>query len=101
MDPEKANEHNRVATTKNMLPSSNIFLLPTISASLPRGTSRIADDNKYAMGIQLSETAFMDKSTLIDGSAIFTADPIKGLKKDEIMITASKIPRFTFSAGPD
>jgi len=101
MVPEKEREHKNVATTKNRLPHSSIFLRPIISASFPKGTSMVAEDNRNAMAIQLSDTAFMDNSLPMEGSAILTADPMKGLKKEDSMITASKIPRFTFSAEPD
>jgi len=63
---------------------------------LPKGTSITAEKRRNPMAIQLSETAFMENFWPILGSAIFTADPIKGLKKDEMRITASRMLRLTW-----
>jgi hypothetical protein len=94
MVPDAEKAHKRVETVKKMLPYSNIFLLPMISASLPKGTSMTAENKRKPMAIQLSDTAFIDSSLLMLGRAIFTAEPMKGLKKEDIMTTARRMPRL-------
>jgi hypothetical protein len=98
--PEAETPHNKVARVKKILPYNSIFLLPQISASFPNGTSITAEDKRNAMAIQLRDTAFIDNSLLMLGRAIFTADPIKGLKKEDISITANKIPLLNCLSDP-
>jgi hypothetical protein len=52
------------------------------------------------MAIQLNSTAFICRSLPILGRAMLTADPIKGLKNEDIIITASRMPRFTLFSEP-
>jgi hypothetical protein len=100
MVPEDANAHSTVAQVKKMFPYKSIFLRPHISASLPKGTRNTAADSKKAMAIQLNSTAFICRSLPILGRAMLTADPIKGLKNEDIIITASRMPRFTLFSEP-
>jgi hypothetical protein len=55
----------------------------------------MADASKKDMVTQLIATAFNEYSILILGKAIFTAAPINGLKKLEVMVTANIIDLFT------
>jgi hypothetical protein len=57
-----------------------------ISASLPKGTRNTADESKNDMETQLIVTAFIEKSELIFGSAILTADPRKGFTNEVSII---------------
>jgi hypothetical protein len=62
-----------------------------MSASLPKGTSITADESKNDMAIQLIITVFIDRSLLMLGKAMFTAELMNGLKKEERKITAKRI----------
>jgi len=69
-----------------MLPRKNICFLPLISASLPRGTRKTAEESRKAIDTQLIPTAPSEKSALMAGSAILMAAPRKGLIKEVMMI---------------
>ena len=79
-----------------MLPIRKIFFLPTISDILPKGTRKIADASKNDICIQLKDMAVNENSLLITGSATFTADPMKGLKNDDIIATANRTVLLTW-----
>ena len=63
-----------------------------MSAILPKGTSRLAEDSRNAVAIQPSVTASNDSSFPIAGRAIFTAEPMKGNRKEAIVATRSTTP---------
>jgi hypothetical protein len=73
-----------------IFPRKKISFLPWMSASLPRGTRKTAEERRKAMGTQLNSIAPMAKSSLMAGRATFIAAPRKGLIK-EVMIIANKI----------
>jgi len=88
--PEGESAHRMELTAIMILPIKKIFFLPLISASLPRGTRKTADERRKAMETQLIPTAPRLNSSLIDGRAILIAAPRKGLIK-EVMIMAKRI----------
>lgn len=55
----------------------NIFLLPFISAIIPKGTENITAARKYDVAIHPRSVAFASNSLSIEGSATFVAEPIK------------------------
>ena len=59
-----------------------ILFLPYISAILPKGTRNIAAARRYEVAIQPSKTAFILNSLPIEGRAILTEEPIKGVRKE-------------------
>ena len=99
INPDVEKAQSRVEKVKKMLPYRSILLRPTMSASLPKGTSMTAENKRKPMAIQLSDKAFIDNSLPMLGRAILTADPIKGLKKEESMTTASRMLRLTRMSG--
>jgi|ERR1035437_1084228 hypothetical protein len=89
--PETANAQKIVARVKMIFPIKNIFFRPTISASLPKGTRKIADDSRNDIMIQFMDTAFSENSFAIVGKAILTAEPMNGVKNDVTMVTTRMI----------
>ena len=73
-----------------ILPIKNILFLPLISASLPRGTRKTAEESRKAIATQLIPTAPRVNSSLMEGSAILIAAPRNGLIK-EVRITTKRI----------
>ena len=69
-----------------ILPVKNICFRPLISASLPIGTRKTAEERRKAMATQLIPTAPIENSLLMAGSAILMAAPRKGLIKEVMMI---------------
>jgi len=61
-----------------------------MSASLPRGTRKTAEERRKAMETQLIPTAPRENSSLMAGRAIFIAAPRKGLI-NELMIIEKRI----------
>jgi len=82
--PEKRDES--VVMT---MPQMKIFFLPYISAILPKGTRKAAEDSRYAVATQAKVTAPNDSSLPIAGRAILTEEPMKGKRKDVIVATRS------------
>jgi hypothetical protein len=72
-----------------ILPIKKIRFRPLISASLPRGTRKTAEERRKAMETQLIPTAPRENSSLIEGRAILMAAPRKGLMKEVITIDKS------------
>ena len=60
-----------------------------MSANRPKGTSAIAEANKYEVLIHPRVTASRDNSLPIVGRAMFTDEPIKGKKKEAIVAMRS------------
>ena len=75
-------------------PRVNIRFRPAISASLPAGSCKTAEERRKAMATQLMATADRPNSVLIEGSAMLTAAPIKGLKKEMSMTENRIMPLF-------
>jgi hypothetical protein len=63
------------------IPRENIFFLPIISASRPKGRRNTAVDNIKLLITQLRLIALDSKSLPIEGSARFTAELRKGVRK--------------------
>jgi len=61
-------------------PAVNIFFRPAISASLPKGSRKTADESMKLLIIHPSSMALALNSFPIEGSARFTADPRKGVR---------------------
>ncbi len=74
------------------MPKVKIFFLPYMSAILPKGTSKAADERRYAVAIQPNVIASNDSSFPIVGRAIFTAESIKGKRNEAIVATRSTPP---------
>ncbi len=51
-----------------------------MSANRPNGTINIAVPRRYDEATKLSETASRANSAAMDGSAMFTAEPMKGVR---------------------
>jgi len=66
---------------KTNIPQVRILFLPYISASRPKGRRQIAVARRYAVGIQLTTTASIWSSLLIEGRAMLIEDPIKVTRK--------------------
>jgi hypothetical protein len=75
------------------IPQRKIRFLPKISASFPNGTRRMAMERRYAVVIQERVTASSENSSPIEGSAIFTDEPSKGVMK-LLIIAMKRITRF-------
>jgi hypothetical protein len=89
----------KVETVKIKIPSEKIFFLPAISASLPNGNKNIADDNIKLLITQPRLIASAFKSLPIAGSARFTAEPRKGVRKAANVATRSTDFFDVFSSG--
>jgi len=85
--PEKRDESVRMT-----MPEMKIFFLPYMSAILPKGTRRAAEDMRKAVTIQPNITASSDSSFPIVGRAIFTAESENGKIKEAIVVTRSTTP---------
>jgi hypothetical protein len=70
--------HNIFIIAKEPMPAINSFFLPIISASLPKGRTKIAVARVKARVIQFKSTELMTKSLLMEGRAMFTADDMNG-----------------------
>jgi len=92
MVTELAIPQKRDESVKITMPQVKIFFLPYMSAILPKGTRRVAEDRSKAVAIQPNMTAFNDSSFPSEGRAIFTADPIKGKMNAAIVATRSTTP---------
>jgi hypothetical protein len=75
------------AIVKTQFPAMNILVCPHISANFPQGTRNMPADRVKARATQLKETAGMFRSLPIEGSATFTAERAKGMRKDPIVVT--------------
>ena len=83
------------------MPIVKILFLPWISAILPKGTRNMAEAKIYAVATQLNEIASIENSLPIEGSAILTEDPSKGVRnaarvttnKVILLLNRSSIPR--------
>jgi hypothetical protein len=62
-----------------------------MSASLPKGTKNIAADKRYAVATQPKSTASMANSLPMVGRAIFTEEPIKGVRKAVSVATSKAV----------
>ena len=80
----------------NILLYKNIFIRPQLSLILPKGTKKTDEVNKKDILTQLKPTADIKNSSPILGKATFTAAPIKGLRKLEDIVTASRTFLFKF-----
>ena len=67
----------------------NIFFLPIISASRPKGRRNIAEDKIKLLITQPSSMAFALRSFPIDGRARLTAEPRKGVRNAAKVATRS------------
>ena len=63
------------------IPQAKKRLRPWISASLPKGSRNMAAASRNEVATQLNETASMPNSSPMVGKAIFTEEPMKGIKK--------------------
>jgi hypothetical protein len=68
------------------MPYENIFFLPYISAILPKGRRKTVADRRYEVDTQASKTASILNSRPMEGRAILMEAPIKGVRKDAIVI---------------
>ena len=73
----------------DIMPQEKTFLIPYISANLPKGMANIADARKQDVEIQLNKIALAANSLAIVGSAILIAEPIKGVKKEAMVATSN------------
>jgi hypothetical protein len=87
--------HNREAMATTIFPRMNTFTRPVISAILPSGTKNTADARRNDMATQLMVTAFISRSLLILGRAIFTEAPKNGAM-NELTITSARMKFFFF-----
>jgi hypothetical protein len=71
----------KAENVKRIIPYLNIFFLPFMSASLPKGRRNIAEVRIKLLTIHPSSTAVVLKSFPIEGRARFIADPRKGVRK--------------------
>jgi hypothetical protein len=76
---------------KRIIPYLNIFFLPFMSASLPKGRRNIAEVRIKLLTIHPSSTAVVLKSFPIEGRARFIADPRKGVRKQPKQIRDEQI----------
>ena len=70
----------KVEIVNSIIPQEKTFLLPIISASLPKGRRKRADDNIKLLITQLSSIASACRSFPIAGSARLTAEPRNGVR---------------------
>ena len=77
------------------MPYVKILFLPYMSATLPRGRRNTVAAKRYEVATHASETALIEKSSPIEGSAILMVDPIKGVRKEAIVITMSTVLLLT------
>jgi len=79
------------ATVNVRIPMVKILFLPWMSATLPNGTRNIAEAKRYAVVTQLKETAPIENSFPIEGSATLTDDTSKGVRKAATVVTSKVI----------
>ena len=89
MVTELANPATKDESVKITMPHVKIFFLPYMSAILPKGTSKAAEERRYAVAIQPNMTASNDSSFPSLGRAIFTAELIKVKINDAVVVTSS------------
>jgi L-asparagine transporter-like permease len=71
----------KVEIVNRKIPREKIFFLPTISASLPKGSKNIDADSIKLLITHPMLIAFAFSSLPIDGRARLTAEPRKGVRK--------------------
>jgi hypothetical protein len=59
-----------------------------MSALRPKGTRNMAAARIYELETQLNKTASMENSRPMAGRAMFTEDPIKGVRKEPVVVTS-------------
>ena len=74
---------------KTIIPNVRILLRPYISALRPKGTRNMAPARMYELETQLSKTASIENSRPMAGRAMFTEEPIKGVRKEPVVVTRS------------
>jgi hypothetical protein len=79
----------REAARSMDMPYLKIFFLPDMSAILPMGTKNMAAAKRYEVVIQLNETACIPNSFPMEGRAMLTEEPMKGVRK-EVKVAISK-----------
>jgi hypothetical protein len=77
------------------MPYVKILFLPYISAILPKGTRNIAAAKRNEVATQLNKTASIANSFPIDGSAMVTEEPMKGVRKEAKVATNKADLLFT------
>jgi hypothetical protein len=87
--PEGDSPHRKVETPKSKSPETSIFLRPNKSAKRAKGTWKIAVVIRYAVAIQLWETAPIENVLPICGSDRLIAEPINGTRNDARQSTKS------------
>jgi hypothetical protein len=93
MMPELARPEKKDANVKITMPPTKIFFLPYMSAILPKGTRRTAEDRRYAVATQPNVTASNDRSLPIRGRAILTEETMKG-KGKKVSVAIRSIALF-------
>ena len=72
--------------TKTEKPKVRTLFRPNISASLPKGTRNTAAESRYAVATHPINTAFIENSFPIEGSATFIEEPSQGVINAEIVV---------------
>jgi len=78
--PETEKPQISVAKVKIRIPVRNNFLRPTLSATLLKGTGKIAETRRKMETTQLRVMAFIEYSFAIIGNARFRAELINGTR---------------------
>jgi len=70
------------------MPYKKILFLPCISAILPKGTKNMAAERRYAVATQPNKIASIANSLPMEGSAMLTEEPMKGVRKEDNVATS-------------
>lgn len=88
------------ATVNRATPALNTFFIPKMSDILPNGTVNMAAVSRNDVGTQLNKMASAENSSPIAGSAMLTAELMKGVRKFANVETSSAAIRIELSVRP-
>ena len=81
-------------TVKTAIPKVKILFRPYISAKRPKGTIKTAAVRRNEVATQLRFTASSENSDAIEGKAMFTEEPMNGVKKELNVATSNAALRI-------
>ncbi len=92
MPPDVARPLSSDMTVKALMPSVKTRLRPWISAARPKGTRQIATANEKAVATQPRATASMPSSLPMTGRETFSAEPMKAVEKEAMLVVKRTDP---------
>jgi len=100
-DAEGEKKARSDAKVYTRVPVENTLALPVMSPSIPAGSRKIAEERRYAAGIQESIMASMANSSPMRGRARLMLEPVNGLRNVPMVTMTRTTPRELLFAGSD